>query len=243
MSTEDSYEESLRFWRVFVKAWFAYRVLKFSERLYIPVFCWFLSFLRCVATVVVAIEAFPAPSIIAFERQWQWLLTFILTVGAAVDIIIAVSFCYFIKQHRATSFGRTVKTINQLMIWTVGKLLFTPIHQFLCWHTCLETGLVTSVAAVSMLICVSSIQKTCRLFSYLTWFCFSSWSCQKTVSICEAQEQAQFLKRILVIWIAIFTFLAKCTLFFFSVVTNQNLVVSFLKCSLILFLLPSMRAA
>jgi hypothetical protein len=118
-----------------VQAWFAYRVQKFSERLYIPVFCWFLSFLRCIATIVAAIEAFPAPSIIVFERQWQWLLTFILTVGAAVDIIIAVSFCYFIKQHRATSFGRTVKTINQLMIWTV------------------ETGLVTSVAAVSMLIC------------------------------------------------------------------------------------------
>jgi len=118
-----------------VQAWFAYRVLKFSERLYIPVFCWFLSFLRCVATIVLAIEAFPAPNIIAFERQWQWLLTFILTVGAAVDIIIAVSFCYFIKQHRATSFGKTVKTINQLMVWTV------------------ETGLVTSITAVSMLIC------------------------------------------------------------------------------------------
>jgi hypothetical protein len=118
-----------------VQAWFAYRVLKFSERLYIPVFCWFLSFLRCVATIVAAIEAFPAPNIITFETQWQWLLTFILTVGAAVDIIIAVSFCYFIKQHRSTSFGRTVKTINQLMIWTV------------------ETGLVTSVGAVAMLIC------------------------------------------------------------------------------------------
>jgi len=118
-----------------VQAWFAYRVLKLSGTLFIPILCWFLSSLRCGATVTVGIEALLATSVLQFERDYKWLLTSILAVGAAVDVIIAASLCYFLRQHRATSFQRTVKMINQMMIWTI------------------ETGLVTSIGAVSMLIC------------------------------------------------------------------------------------------
>ena len=103
-----------------VQAWFAYRVLKLSGKLYIPVLCWFLSFLRCAATVAVGIEALLSTSVLKFEKDFKWLLTFILAVGAAVDVIIAGSLCYFFRQLRATSFHRTVKVINQAMIWTVG---------------------------------------------------------------------------------------------------------------------------
>jgi len=123
-----------------VQAWFAYRVLKLSGKLYIPVLCWFLSFLRCVATVAVGIEALLSTSVLKFEKDFKWLLTFILAVGAAVDVIIAGSLCYFFRQLRATSFHRTVKVINQAMIWTV------------------ETGLLTSLSAVAMLICFLLMQ-------------------------------------------------------------------------------------
>lgn len=123
-----------------VQAWFAYRVLKLSRKLYIPLLCWFLSFLRCVATVAVGVEALLSTSVHEFERRFKWLLTFILAVGAAVDVIIAGSLCYFFRRLRATLFKRTVKVINQIMIWTV------------------ETGLLTSVAAVAMLVCFLLMQ-------------------------------------------------------------------------------------
>lgn len=106
-----------------MQAWFAYRVLRFSGQFYIPVICWFLSFLRCVATFTVAIAAIQAPSIVDFIHKWKWLLIFILTVGAAVDIIIAASLCFYLGRYKERGFRRTVKLINQLMLWTVGAYL------------------------------------------------------------------------------------------------------------------------
>jgi len=123
-----------------VQAWFAYRVLRLSGKLYIPVLCWFLSFVRCVATVAVGVEALLSASVHNFEMRLKWLLTFILAIGAAVDVIIAGSLCYFFRRLRATSFKKTVKVINQTMVWTI------------------ETGLLTSVAAVAMLICFLVMQ-------------------------------------------------------------------------------------
>jgi hypothetical protein len=73
--------------------------------------------------VAVGVEALLSTSILQFEIDYKWLLTSILAVGAAVDVIIAASLCYYLRQHRATSFQRTVKVINQMMIWTVGAYL------------------------------------------------------------------------------------------------------------------------
>ncbi|KZP10132.1 hypothetical protein FIBSPDRAFT_852030 [Athelia psychrophila] len=119
-----------------VQAWFAYRVLKFSGSFYIPVLCWFLSAMRCASTISVAVEALQGGNVAAFEHTYRWLLIFILAIGAAVDILIAASLCYYFRQHGKRS-GVYAKTMNQLMLWTI------------------ETGLLTSVTAVSMLVCVS----------------------------------------------------------------------------------------
>ncbi|KAF7964569.1 hypothetical protein HWV62_5600 [Athelia sp. TMB] len=122
-----------------VQAWFAYRVLKFSGSFYIPVACWFLSALRCASTISVAIEALQGGEVRAFEETYRWLLIFILAVGAAVDILIAASLCYYFRKHSRAG-GVFAKTMNQLMIWTI------------------ETGLLTSVTAVSMLVCFLTMQ-------------------------------------------------------------------------------------
>jgi hypothetical protein len=74
--------------------------------------------------VAAGVEALLSPSIIVYETQFKWLLTFILAVGAAVDVIIAAALCFYLKQHRTTSFKRTVKMINQMMLWTVGTVIF-----------------------------------------------------------------------------------------------------------------------
>jgi len=124
-----------------VQAWFAYRVLKFSGSFYIPIACWFLSALRCASTIAVAVEAIQAAGgdVIEFERTYRWLLIFILTVGAAVDILIAASLCYYFRKHAKKS-GVFSKTMNQLMLWTI------------------ESGLLTSVTAVTMLVCYLTMQ-------------------------------------------------------------------------------------
>ncbi|KIM82189.1 hypothetical protein PILCRDRAFT_820556 [Piloderma croceum F 1598] len=134
-----------------VQAWFANRVRKLSGKLYVPIICWFLSFLRLAATIAAGVEALLATSVITYVAQFRWLLTFILAVGAAVDVIIAAALCFHLKQHRATSFQRTIKLINQTMIWTI------------------ETGLVTSVTAVVMLICFLAMQHN---FVWISIFTF-----------------------------------------------------------------------
>jgi hypothetical protein len=103
-----------------VQGWFAYRVKKLSGKVYIPLLCWFLSTLRLLATLAAGIEALFTKSIVQFEVQFKWLLTFILVIGAVVDIIVAVSLCYYLRQHRDHSFPSTVKLINQTMVYTVG---------------------------------------------------------------------------------------------------------------------------
>ena|ERR1700733_11863029 len=110
-----------------VQAWFANRVRKLSGKIYIPIICWLLSFLRGVATIAAGVEALLATSVIAYVVQFRWLLTFILAVGAAVDVIIAAALCFYLKQHRATSFKRTIKMINQTMVWTVGTIFSSDI--------------------------------------------------------------------------------------------------------------------
>jgi len=82
--------------------------------------------------VAVGIEALLATNLLEFKLRFKWLLTFILAVGAAVDVIIAGTLCYFFRQLRATSFKRTVKVINQTMIWTIGmSSLFKPVGWFI----------------------------------------------------------------------------------------------------------------
>jgi hypothetical protein len=110
-----------------VQAWFANRVRKLSGKLYVPIICWILSFLRWAATVAAGVEALLATSVITYVTQFRWLLTFILAVGAAVDVIIAAALCFHLKQHRSTSFQRTIKLINQTMIWTVGTIFSSDI--------------------------------------------------------------------------------------------------------------------
>lgn len=67
-----------------------------------------------------SVEALRGGDVIAFEVTYRWLLIFILAVGAAVDMLIAISLCYYFRKHRS---GLFTKTMNQLMIWTIGMSL------------------------------------------------------------------------------------------------------------------------
>lgn len=47
------------------------------------------------------VQAFLADSVIGFADEWGLLISILLAVGAAIDVIIAVStLCYLLKQER-----------------------------------------------------------------------------------------------------------------------------------------------
>ncbi|TFK98709.1 hypothetical protein BDV98DRAFT_202807 [Pterulicium gracile] len=132
------------------QAFFANRIRLISHQLIVPVICWVLSFLRFVGSVLAASQAVQMSNIEVYQREWKWLLTTILAVGAAVDIIIACTLSYFLMRQRAVAYKSTTKVIDKLIAWSI------------------ETGLITSVAGLAMLICFLRIDN----FVWLGFFMF-----------------------------------------------------------------------
>jgi hypothetical protein len=108
-----------------VQVFFAYRVWRIMNRSYIGVICWILSFSRFVGSIVAGAQAFESQSLVHFAHQWRWLLTTVLVISACVDVIIAISLCYFLLQHRDKTFDRTTKVLDRLVAWTLQTGLMT----------------------------------------------------------------------------------------------------------------------
>jgi len=122
-----------------VQVFFAYRVWKIMNRSFIGVICWVVSFSRFIGAIVACVEVFKAPTIAEFAHDWRWLLTTILVASASVDVAIAASLCCFLIHHRGSTFDKTTRVLDRLVAWT------------------LQTGLVTSIAAVAMVICLQTM--------------------------------------------------------------------------------------
>ncbi|KAJ7083077.1 hypothetical protein B0H15DRAFT_952116 [Mycena belliarum] len=118
-----------------VQVFFADRVRILSGRLVIPVACWFLSFVRAMSLVAVCAATLKTPFIPAFKARWDWLVLSSIAVSTTVDLVVAVSLCVLLWQRRVHStIHSTRQTIDSLLAWTIN------------------TGLLTSVASIMMLI-------------------------------------------------------------------------------------------
>jgi hypothetical protein len=85
-----------------VQSIFAHKIYVFSQgQLLIPIFCWFLSVMRVVGGIAATIFALHATTIPDFIHQRQWLLTSLMAVAAATDVIIALSLTYYFRKRRS----------------------------------------------------------------------------------------------------------------------------------------------
>lgn len=77
---------------------FAYRVKVMSgDTLLISSICWLLSSTIFALMVVTSVMAFQTPSLAVFREQWNWLVITMLFIGAAVEVILALSLCYYLR--------------------------------------------------------------------------------------------------------------------------------------------------
>jgi len=119
-----------------VQCFFAHRVWVVTKKKVIPIICLILSSLRFISTVLLAVEMIEMVILPRCEDKWEWLITFILVDGACVDVLIAASLCYNLIQRRHDAFTvHTLRLLDRLILWTI------------------QTGLITSLAAVAMTIC------------------------------------------------------------------------------------------
>ncbi|KAF8148391.1 hypothetical protein B0H34DRAFT_802933 [Crassisporium funariophilum] len=117
-----------------VQAFFAERVRVVSGKLIIPIICWTLSAVRLGMSAAAAGEAFQMTSLSSFQKEFKWLLTTVLAVGCAVDVLVAGALCYYLNQQKSNSHERTAIMIDKIIAWTV------------------QTGLMTSLTGLVMLI-------------------------------------------------------------------------------------------
>src|ERR1700685_2124908 len=86
---------------------FADRVRRISETLYITVFCIILSSWRLGVDVWTTVGAIENANIIIFNEKYRWSMMF-YALGSTIDLTIAFSLCYFLAKHRKTSIKRWV---------------------------------------------------------------------------------------------------------------------------------------
>ncbi|KAJ7141813.1 hypothetical protein C8R46DRAFT_1233517 [Mycena filopes] len=90
---------------------FANRVRILGGGWIIPVFCWFLSFVRMLSLVAVCAATLTTPFIPAFKAKWDWLVLSSIAVSTTVDVVVAFSF--------------TQQKIDSLLAWTINTGLLT----------------------------------------------------------------------------------------------------------------------
>ncbi|KAF8879702.1 hypothetical protein BD779DRAFT_1122766 [Infundibulicybe gibba] len=126
-----------------VQSFFAYRIRSLSGNLYISSLSWILCFLRFLGGIVLTVKGFLDISresfldvYLALEDTFGWLITLTLSIGAAADLIIAASLCYYLNRLMSpVTMRRTAQIVDRLISWTI------------------QTGLVTSMASVAAVIC------------------------------------------------------------------------------------------
>ncbi|KAJ7336243.1 hypothetical protein DFH08DRAFT_813475 [Mycena albidolilacea] len=121
---------------VTVQSFFAYRIYAFTKKLYIPIISWFMSFVRLLGVTAVCVTTARMTSAVTYEAQWSWLLTSLWSVSAANDLTITATLVTHLIIQRSHAHKRTVALVDKLVIWTI------------------ETGALTSLAAIILVICI-----------------------------------------------------------------------------------------
>jgi hypothetical protein len=128
-----------------VQGFFAYRIRLLSGRIHVSLICWALCLVRFVGGMGVAAEGFldipREPDYFHLQDTYGWLITSALNVGAVLDVLIAVSLCFYIRQlYTPYNLPRSEELIHRLVTWTI------------------QTGLITSLMSVATVIAFQTMK-------------------------------------------------------------------------------------
>ncbi|KAF8955627.1 hypothetical protein BDZ97DRAFT_260503 [Flammula alnicola] len=119
-----------------VQWFFAYRVWSIlpSPWRYVGLVCALAALARLAMSIYVGIEVFVLPNAMAVALGMQPVTTALFMMGALIDVTIAISMVYFLIQKWEKGLSRVTRLIDRLIGFSI------------------RTGLVTSIAAVVVLI-------------------------------------------------------------------------------------------
>ncbi|KAF7332926.1 hypothetical protein MVEN_02398500 [Mycena venus] len=140
-----------------VQAYYIYRVHRFAKKRWISVFLFTLCLFRFGGGIALSVESFMnlphEPDYFSLQNRFGWLLTTILSLSAAVDVFIAASLCVYVhrwKLNTAPTMKTTSQLINRIMFWSI------------------QTGLVTSLVSVTVVVCFQTMKSNYVWFGIFT---------------------------------------------------------------------------
>ncbi|KAJ7120810.1 hypothetical protein C8R44DRAFT_981770 [Mycena epipterygia] len=120
---------------VYMQGFFSFRIYSLSRKVYIPLFIWIMSFWRLLSGILVLTGTMRSITVEGAEGHWGWALLASWSVSAANDLVITVVLVAILIRQRTYAQKRTVVLVDKLIAWTI------------------ETGMLTSVCGILMLIC------------------------------------------------------------------------------------------
>ncbi|KAJ7638169.1 hypothetical protein FB45DRAFT_396806 [Roridomyces roridus] len=97
-----------------VQIFFANRVRVLSDRILIPIICWFLSFVRAISLLAVCAATIATPFIPDFKAKWFWLVLSSIAVSTTVDMVVAAALCGLLWQRGSRSIIPSTRQVFQL---------------------------------------------------------------------------------------------------------------------------------
>ncbi|KAF7350343.1 hypothetical protein MVEN_01339000 [Mycena venus] len=119
-----------------VQGFFAYRIYAFAKTIYIPILIWIMTLLQLLGCTVTFVKALHMIALARFEADLRWLLLSMWSLISANDLLITVSLVTVLITRRTYAQKRTLTLVNKLVVWTI------------------ETGMLTSLMAILILVCV-----------------------------------------------------------------------------------------
>jgi len=111
-----------------VQAFFTTRIAKCFHKPYLAILCWTMTFLRFSSTLCLAVFLSSTKPSIRVQLLCQWILTTSLVLEACVDLLIAVSLCYFLVKTRHHSVHkRTIRLLDKMITTTIRTGLFNSL--------------------------------------------------------------------------------------------------------------------
>jgi hypothetical protein len=114
-----------------VQSFYAFRLWKLTQNIFLPILCEIISAIAQVSTLILSSYAFSMTDLTTFEDNRIVLITLSLIARAVCDIITTISLVWSLRKKRRFDIENVTSTIiDQLIYWTT------------------ETGLATSLMAV-----------------------------------------------------------------------------------------------
>ncbi|KAJ6454221.1 hypothetical protein C8R45DRAFT_628873 [Mycena sanguinolenta] len=136
-----------------VHGFFAYRIYTFTKKIYIPAVVWLMALAHLVGRVGLFATTLHASSVGSYLVQREWLVTTNWGLSVAADVVIATTMVIMLHQQRFRARASTAVVVDKLILWTI------------------ETGLLTSVASIGMLVCFVTMKEN---YAWLAFYAVST---------------------------------------------------------------------